>query len=200
MSLFNFSDLHEDEASALPEKGFAEVNRFEANVKSIIIKNRQKLIDAIGDIKNGEDIFFINQGRWSAHDLLLYLLSITGPAALYFTAWAVSENAARLIQSAVDNKLITEVHCVLDRRIEIRNDKVIATVRNFSNSIVFVDCHAKLFVLENDNWKVTILTTANLSNNLRIEAGHIYTNSDIATLVKNNILKIIKSGKPFEDE
>lgn len=198
MSLVSFDELTTPSDKPISDTSFAEVIKFESKVRSVIIHNREKLVDAIGKIKNGEDVFFMNLGRWSAHDILFYLLSITGPADVYFTAWAISEKAARLMQSALDTKLIKNIYGVLDRRIEIRNPKVIAFVRNFSTNLVFVDCHAKLFVIENEQWKISILNTANLSNNLRIEAGQIYTNQDIAQLIKHKILDIIKTGKPFE--
>lgn len=197
MTLLDPKTILQDDP-VLTESGFAEVLKFESHTSAILIRNRQSLKDAIGDIIPGQNIYFINHGRWSAHDLLFYILSITGPADLYLTAWAISEKAARLVQSACDQGLLKSVHAIFDRRIEIRNARVMATVRNFCTSLVFVDCHAKLFVISNERWSVTVMTTANLSNNLRIEAGHIYTDPAIMEMTRSTIIRTIETQKPFE--
>jgi hypothetical protein len=196
MGLIDFGALHAEESQ--PDSGFAEINHFDALTRSVLISNRQKLQDAFGDIRQGDNIFFMNFGRWSAHDLIMYALRYTGPSALHMTVWAISEKAARLLQSAIDSGAIQSIHCILDRRIEIRNARVIATVRNLCTRFAFVDCHAKLFVLKNDRWCLSILTTANLSNNLRIEAGHIYTDPAIGNMIIEMIDKVLTTEKPFE--
>ncbi|MFN0276755.1 MAG: hypothetical protein ACKVPJ_13495 [Chitinophagales bacterium] len=197
MTLISFNDViiseQENEKINYP----VEVARFKKNTRALLIKNRVTLADSIGIITKSEDIFFLNIGRWSAHDLQFYILEQTGPAEVYLTTWAISELSSRLIHQGLQDGLITKLHCILDRRIEIRNDSNIALLRHSASRICFVDWHAKIMVIRNANWNIAIMGTANHSNNLRAESGHIYTDGPVSNYLVEIFEKVFADNKLF---
>lgn len=191
MSLVDLNNISVSEDQTESNSEFAEVIKFRSETKFILSKNREHVITSFPELNNGESIAYMSAGRWSAHDLLFYLLSITGPAKVYFTTWAINEIAARLLAKAKETGLISELYFVLDRRIEIRNPNVLQLVKAISDKYIFIDCHAKNFVIENDKWIITNIGSANMSNNKRIESGVILTDRETGNQFKQLIIDLI---------
>src|SRR5689334_1909987 len=43
------------------------------------------------------DVFWVTNGEWSAHELLMGLLNITGPAMVHISSFAMGETPARIL-------------------------------------------------------------------------------------------------------
>jgi hypothetical protein len=177
MSLFQLNDIH---VKTENPDGFDDFIAFKNKTKVLLAKNRERLKDKIPALVPGEDIRFVNGARWSAHDLLFHVLTITGPADVYITTWAISETAARLLHQAKQDGLVRNLHGVFDRRLPIRKPKVAQFIQSMCTASILVDCHAKMFVIKNESWSISCTMTCNYSNNRRIESGHISTSSEVA--------------------
>lgn len=195
MPLFQINDI--DNNTEPVEKQFAEATRFKTASRLVMSKAAESLEKTIGIIQPGENILFVSGGRWSAHDLRLYLLNHTGPAKVNMTTWAISEDAARVLVNCIDKGLITELNCVFDRRIRVRKPKVLQLAKQMATKITLVDCHAKCFTIENDTWKISVITTANDTNNKRIELGIIFTDPIVFYFMQSWITQVINAGDPF---
>lgn len=156
-------------------KGFDAVEVFNHRTKSLLIKNREHLRDRIPTIEQDITYHFVNAGRWSAHDLLFHLLSLTGPAVVYVATWAMSETAIRLLHQAKDSGMILELHGIFDRRLPVRKAKAAQFVQNVCTRYMLVDCHSKNFLIQNEQWTLSSSMTCNYSNNKRIETGFFST-------------------------
>lgn len=195
MSLFQIDDIKKENKPS--EKKFADAIRFNTKSKVVMGKAAQSLEDTIGKISAGENILFVSGGRWSAHDLRLYLLGQSGPAKVNMSTWAISEEAARVLVGCIDQGMITELNCIFDRRIRVRKPKVLQLAKQMATKITLVDCHAKCFTIENDTWKISVLTTANDTNNKRIELGVIFTDPVLFHFMLSWIIPVINNGDPF---
>jgi hypothetical protein len=171
-----------------------------SNLKAVMRmgKARSKVAEVIGDLAGVEMIDYVSFGRWSMHDLLFYLLEQTGPAKVYFTTWAISTKSINLLVEGLASGLISELHSILDRRIEIRRSDCFAFLQHHANSIYLVDCHAKVILIENDHWKIVVKSSANFSENRRIETGMIIINKEIFNFNKKWIEETIANANPFE--
>ncbi len=192
MSLFNLTEIDIEPETGELVSEFSEIANFSATTKFILSKNRQSVAESFPEIIEGITTAYMSAGRWSAHDLLFYLLSITGPAKVYFTTWAINETAARLLAKAMETGMISELYFIFDRRIEIRNPNVLQLIKDVATKFIFIDCHAKNFVLENDKWMITNIGSANMSNNKRIEAGVLITEREVGIQFKNLIMDLIE--------
>ena len=103
MSLFSSSELQTESRSGT---GFDDFIAFKTKTRTLLARNRERLQEKIPVLIPGEDIRFVNGARWSAHDLLFHILSLTGPAEVCITTWAISEAAARLLYQAKEDGLV----------------------------------------------------------------------------------------------
>jgi len=156
-----------------------------------------KLNEVFDDFEKGYDYSYVSGAEWSTHDLIRFLISKIGPAELTAATWSVASHAAIRLIDMLKKKDFTAINMLVDWRVQVRTPDFLALARmNFAN-ISVTSCHAKVFVLQNDNWSVSVVGSANFTNNPRIEAGHISTNVDTANFHKKWIMSEIKKAAPF---
>lgn len=126
------------------------------------------------------------------HQLLEYLLRKTGPCRVWMTTWTITEEPMRALLAMIKDGLILELNAVLDYRIERRKPEAFQLASSIITRIKLTKCHAKVLVLKNETWSVTILGSANFSKNPRIEAGVIFTDEDSADFHKKWIDDVIE--------
>jgi len=198
MSLFDPEDIElKMRKKENEEKAFA----FSCSIDKAEIrlgKVREKIRDVIGDIRGIDLIDYTSMGRWSMHHLLFYLLEQTGPAKVWFTTWAISTKAITMMVDALSDGTITELHSLLDRRIRIRRSDCMAFLTHNANSIFLIDCHAKVLLIENEVWRIVVKSSANFSENKRIESGVIMQIPGVFEMNKKWIVETIEGAKPFE--
>lgn len=151
----------------------------------------------IGTPVMGDCINFVTGARWSAHNLLHYLLQLTGPANIYISTYTISEDAVRLLALMMDSGTINQIHALIDKRFDNRNAKALQFAKEKFTSLKLRDCHAKVTVLMNDEWQISMVGSANYSNNPRIERGTLFCSSDCANFDKEWIMAEINNDNPF---
>jgi len=114
------------------------------------------------------------------HDLLLFFLQITGKADVFITSWAISEIAMRQLFSFKKNGLIISLNLILDYRNKVRKEKELAFVKQFCDNISLKKIHAKVTVIQNENFSISIIGSANYTRNPRIESGVILISKKVA--------------------
>ncbi|SFC95145.1 hypothetical protein SAMN05421780_1146 [Flexibacter flexilis DSM 6793] len=147
----------------------------------------QHLKQVIGQLAQNEVIPFATHGKWSSHELLRYLLQFTGPASVSLTTWAITEEPLRMIHKLIEEGQITEFNCVFDYRTEKRKPEALQFAQCIVSRVKLTHCHAKILVVQNDHWQVTVVSSANFTNNPRLEAGTIFTLPAVADFYKNVI-------------
>lgn len=150
-----------------------------------------ELSASIGNLKMGEEIHFDTVNKWSLHDIIIYCLQATGPANLYLSTWSIKEYPARLLTRLKSEGNIKEMHALLDYRIKVNSPEAFQLIEKNADSFNLIRCHAKITVIQNKNWGVTIVGSANLTTNTRAECGIITCNYKVADFRKNWILKNI---------
>lgn len=166
--------------------------------ETLFCKGAETLERLFPSLKADCTIHFVCPGQWAMHELLLHLLEMTGPAAVYFTTWSLKEYPVRLLIDAMERGKILELHAVLDARVKVRNPEVFHLANQQFSRIRLYDCHAKVVVIENQCWSIAIVGSSNMTNNPRIEAGTLCTVPAIAQFHKNWILQVMEQSHPFE--
>ncbi len=179
------------------ENGLAVAERFSIRTKTTLGKAKETLNKVIGEIEPNIIIDYTTGGRWSAHDLRFYLLEQTGPAKVFMSTWAMSETSSRLLLTGIETGLITELNCLFDRRLPVRKPKIMQLAQNICTRISLVDCHAKVTVIQNEKWSITIKGSANDTNNKRIESGVIFINKEVADFNLKWMISQLENGDPF---
>jgi hypothetical protein len=158
----------------------------------------QKTIkEAFGRICQGHDYPYASGALWSTHDILEYILAQIGPADLTLCTWSVSIAAAEKLLQWKNAGTLRSVKMLVDWRVQVRTPGMMELAKKNSVDMRVSSCHAKAFILQNAEWSISMVGSANLTNNPRIECGHISTSEQVCNFHKAWILAEIENAKPF---
>ena len=163
-----------------------------------IAKAGQTVKEVFGKLEMGKTIHYSSICEFSMHDLLFHILEQTGPAEVCFSTWSVSENAVRMIIDGMQSGKITKLKCLLDWRVRVRTPNSYEMLKYNIADIRLTGCHAKVTVIENEKWKIAIVTRSTYINNPRIEAGVICCDPVAAAFHKDWITAEMREAHPFE--
>ena len=194
MSLFSLMDL----VKKKPDKAKSGSVAFTDSNLLTIGKAGEKLSQVFGKVVDGQSVHYASLGDWSTHDLLFFLLEQTGPARVYFTTWAISEYAIRQLYGFIEHGLILELKGIFDYRNGIRKPAELQFLQKITTDIKAAKCHAKVTVIENDNWGISVVGSANYTRNPRIEAGVLCCDKSVAAFHRDWILKELSNTSAFD--
>jgi hypothetical protein len=194
MSLFTTEDLgkkktDKTKSGSVPYSGTNHVT---------IGRVGEKLQDVFGKIVNGDSKHYASMGDWSTHDLLFFLLEQTGPARVYFTTWAISEFAIRQLYQFIEQGLILELKGIFDYRNGVRKPAELQFLQKITTDIKAAKCHAKITVIENEHWGISVVGSANYTRNPRIEAGVLCCDKAVAAFYREMILNELSNSSAFD--
>lgn len=159
-------------------------------------------MEVMGSIAPGETKHVVSMGEWSADNMLAWGLSIVGPSALTFATWSLSvAPAARIIRMSDDGH-IAELAGVFDLRACIRKPEAMRMLRGKfgRNAIRIFDCHAKVYLLTGGLFPIAMISSANFTNNPRIEVS-VITADPVAVEFHREWISAVHAGAdPFEEE
>lgn len=161
---------------------------------SEFMSNSFALSDVISLVKNDTTVYWVSNGDWSMHEMLMALLDITGPAHVAISSYAMSESPARIIALLKEKGSILSLISVLDNRIDVRTAGSFQLMKGISDKMVLVDTHAKVTVITNEDWNIAVVGSANYTENKRYEAGIISTNPLVVAMQLKWINKALSDG------
>ncbi len=153
-----------------------------------------ELKEVIDYVKKKFTVFWVSNGNWSMHQLLMALLDIAGPAVVYISTYALSETPARYLVQLKEAGIITELYCVIDNRVDTRTAATLQVIKAIAKQFSLIDTHAKVTVITNDDWKITVIGSANYTENKRYEADVISCADNAAELQLKWIKKALADG------
>ena len=164
---------------------------------AVLSKQADDLKKIIGDVKMGQNIHFASIREWSAHGLLAHLLKQTGPAALYFSTWSISEDSLRSLVNKKNAGEIQKISAVFDWNVKNQRPEAYQYAKKNIPDLILSTCHAKSTVIQNKTWSIAIIGSANYTANPRIETGVITCEKIVADFHKDWILKELTGENPF---
>jgi hypothetical protein len=144
------------------------------------------LTKAIGLIKPQVNTHYYSFGNFNLVRLIMHLIKQTGPVHLFMTSYSFSHKSILQLQNHIENDKILSFKLILDNRVRSISPKpfqMIASCFNYRCTSV----HAKIALLWNDNWKITIITSQNATDNPKMERGIIFTDPAIFEYDLNNL-------------
>ena len=162
------------------EKELYKFKSHEDKCHRYINENVRMEIDVqMGELRMGESIHFTTDTRWHLHDVIIWVLSKTGAADIYFCTYAIKEFQARLLSNMHRDGLIRKTTALIDYRADLHDPQAVQLLKGFAE-IGKMRTHAKLTVLRNEHWGVTIAGSANLTQNTRADVGVITCDEAVA--------------------
>jgi len=193
MALFTLADLENKPSDFNSCRIWTEVNS-----DQIFVRNQDLLDTLFPGLPVSKDIHFISKGDWSTHDLVFHLMKFTGPSELYFTSYSLREYPVRLLLNALDTGMLRSVKCILDSKVKSRLPDVFHLAAHNFAEVKLTECHAKVTVIKNAEHSITIMGSANWTNNPRIEAGFVSMDKALADFHIDWMEKCMKNSNAFE--
>lgn len=176
--LLTKNDIINDTPCKEPEAIAPPVLRLHSPRYRNISNPENRLHEEIGNIHHNEFINFWSFGSYSLHELLFHVLKQTGPAHVNLCTWSISQEAIEQITRKYNNGEILSIKFLLDSRVKVCKAKPLQMIAaNFRHAITRI--HAKVVTIENENWKISIVSSQNATTNPKIERGMIIISDEI---------------------
>lgn len=197
MSLFKTEDINNRiEQAALLQSDAAETTVY--NYAGVATKSRHLINKITAILAAGHrHIDFVSAGELSLHTLIEFILQTHAGSLcdVYLSTWAIKDAAARAIIRMKDSGQINNLYGVFDYRINSVDGKHFKPIAHLFTKYALTKNHAKVVIVDFEEVQYCILTSANLSNNPRIEAGYISTNGQTAKFHKGWMMDVLNGKK-----
>lgn len=162
------------------------LDRSESDIETIadVLERTSQL----GAINQGIDKHFYSNGAFNLVQLMLYVLKQTGPAHVFLSTYSIAEDSISTLRRYVDDGTILSIHFLIDNRVRSISPKPFAhLIASFPDAYRCTSLHAKVALISNDDWHVSVVGSQNSTHNPKLERGIIHTSEDIWRF-DNNIM------------
>jgi len=136
------------------------------------------LTRSIGQLENGREHHFYSWGNFNLVRLISYLIKQTGPAHVFMTSYSFSQKSIEQLQHKISKGEILSFKVILDNRVRVMSPKPFQMIAS-SFDYRCISVHAKVALIWNDRWKITIVTSQNATDNPKLERGTIFTDHQV---------------------
>ena len=151
----------------------------------------------LGNLRQGEKhLPFFTHGKWSMHETLLFLLSISGAASVSISSFSLSDTTVQAFAKAIKSGYITKLDLLLNKSIKRNKLDVLLFAGNIVNRIGLADTHLKIITIENDKWKIVVNQSANSTINPAWESGVVSADVEIFKKYKKYLKKAFSESLP----
>ena len=148
------------------------------SLPSFIADAEKALTRSIGQLENGREHHFYSWGNFNLVRLISYLIKQTGPAHVFMTSYSFSQKSIEQLQHKISKGEILSFKVILDNRVRVMSPKPFQMIAS-SFDYRCISVHAKVALIWNDRWKITIVTSQNATDNPKLERGTIFTDHQV---------------------
>jgi hypothetical protein len=148
------------------------------SLPAFIADAEKALTRSIGQLENGREHHFYSWGNFNLVRLISYLIKQTGPAHLFMTSYSFSQKSIEQLQHKISKGEILSFRIILDNRVRVMSPKPFQMIASSFNYRC-ISVHAKVALIWNDQWKITIVTSQNATDNPKLERGTIFTDAQV---------------------
>ena len=148
------------------------------NVSAFVADADKSLTKAIGQLQNGLTTHFYSWGNFNLVRLMMYILKQTGPAHAFMTSYSFSQKSIEQINLKLLQKQLLSFRVIIDNRVKTMSPIPFQMLMN-SLDYRCTSIHAKIALIWNEDWKITILTSQNATDNPKMERGTIFTDASV---------------------
>ncbi|WP_372775647.1 hypothetical protein [Mangrovibacterium sp.] len=123
------------------------------------------------------------------YHLLEFILDETGPGDLILATFSVSEEFVRKLLQMKNNGLISSLAMIADHRTAVKALRLSLFTKNIAEELHLGNNHAKVVLLKNKHWNVSVVTSQNQTRGNRIECGMVCTMPEIYTSLLKSVLQ-----------
>lgn len=117
---------------------------------------------------------YISNGKVSSYQMINYFLDrFNEPATLHITTWGMTELALRQMATRKASGMIKDIYFVFSEQIKVNKANEFQLATSIATGYKKHPCHAKIYLIKTASHQVSIITSANLNRNNKMEAGSI---------------------------
>lgn len=142
------------------------------------------LIKSIGQLQKGKTTHYYSYGNFNLVRLLIHLLKQTGPANMFMTSYSFSQTSIEQLLNYRQKGNILSFRVIVDNRVKTMSPipfQMLSTAFDYRCSSI----HAKVALIWNDNWNISVVTSQNATDNPKLERGTIFTDIETFNFDKN---------------
>ena len=182
--LFKPSEIVIEAARRIVEKtkdeaGFQPVSFLhDGSEHRFIDDQEQALTKAIGLIEQGKTLHYYSYGNFNLVRLMMYLIKQTGPVHAFMTLYWFSQTSIEQLKKRLETGSLLSFRVIVDNRVRSLSPipfQMLATSFNYRCSSI----HAKVALLWNERWTVSVVTSQNATDNPKMERGTIFTSKEV---------------------
>lgn len=137
-----------------------------------------KLTTSIGLLSRGKTTHYYSWGNFNLVRVMMHLIKQTGPAHVWMTSYSFSQKSVETINLHKRKGNILSFKVIVDNRVKTMSPLPFQMIMD-SFDYRCTSIHAKIALIWNDQWSVTILTSQNATDNPKMERGTIFTDPDV---------------------
>lgn len=126
----------------------------------------------IGQIEHGGIYNFWTFGRYCMTDIINHLLRITGPADVTATTWSLNAASVQTMLNRRKDGLLKSFRMWIDPRVRRAAPEPLALLRHNFDTVI-APVHAKIALIGNEEWKISVSGSINFTSNPQPERGII---------------------------
>ena len=125
--------------------------------------------------------------------LMLHIIKQTGPVHAFMTSYSFSQKSIEAIQRQIETKNFLSFKVIVDNRVRSLSPKPFQMlIESFDYRCSSI--HAKVALLWNDKWNISIVTSQNATDNPKLERGTIFTDKTVFDFDLNALNKEYERG------
>jgi hypothetical protein len=167
--------------------------RVDTGPRTFVSDADQSLLHSIGLLEEGRDLHFYSFGNFNLVRLIMHLLKQTGPAHLFMTSYSFSQRSIEQIKNRLEQGQLLSFRVIVDNRVRTMSPKpfqMLSTSFNYRCTSI----HAKVALLWNDQWHLSIVTSQNATDNPKMERGVIQTDPQVFAFDLKNLEDAFNRG------
>jgi len=139
---------------------------------------------------------FYSEGEFSMHELIEHVLRhYNQPAIVTLSSFSITEEAVRSIINLRDDNLILEISCLFDTSVKHHKLRLLFFGLNVVDHVYLTENHSKIVLFQFVDKLITVIGSANLNKNHKIEAGLVMNNPDVFNFFYNKLSKSIRTAQ-----
>ncbi len=138
--------------------------------------------DAIGKLEHGCELFCFTKGQLLLINILACILDQTGPCDLDIITWAIGNETIDKLSALKNAGKIKRLRLIIDYSVYSMHPEYCTKIRQVfgDESIRVTKNHAKVLILRNDEWNLSVRSSMNLNVNRRLEYFEISDDKELA--------------------
>lgn len=176
--LVNCNDIVLDEPDNAQMPGVRSVDLRDSDME--ILPGALLAPSGLGALVPGLNKHFYSKGAFNLIQLVLYILKQTGPAHVFISSYSIAEDSLSTLKRYQERGEILSIRFLIDNRVRTISPKPFDfLVTAFPGAYRCCALHAKVALIWNERFTISVVGSQNATHNPKLERGIIHTEKPV---------------------